>query len=152
VVRLEVNSLTVAILTGLFVGLTACQGAGDQDPAESSLAEDAQRVIQEKDKSIASMNLNEQMSIARKDLAERLGIELDSITLTAARQVTWRSGALGCPKPGMSYTQALVPGVLILLNVGDDAYGYHAKTDGKPFYCPRERIEIPASIQAEDMA
>ena len=151
-IRTEMNLLRVAILAGLFVGLTACQGTGDQEPAESSLAEDAQSVNQEKDKSTASMNLNEQISFSRKDLADRLGIELDSITLAGARQVNWRSGALGCPKPGMSYTQALVPGVLILLNVGDEAYGYHAKSDGKPFYCPRERIEIPASIQDEDMA
>lgn len=151
-VSTEMNSLKVVILAGLLVGLTACQNTGDQEPVESSLVEDAQSVTQEKDKSTASINLNEQISFSRKDLADRLGIELDSITLTAARQVTWRSGALGCPKPGMNYTQALVPGVLILLTVGDEAYGYHAKNDGKPFYCPRERIEIPASIQAEDMA
>ena len=150
--RTEMNSLKVAILAGLFVGLTACQGTGDQGPAESSLKEDTQTLTHEKDNPLALMNLNEQFSFSRKDLADRLGIELDSITLAGARQVNWRSGALGCPKPGMSYTQALVPGVLILLNVGDEAYGYHAKSDGKPFYCPRERIEIPASIQAEDMA
>ena len=148
----EFNSLKVAILAGLFVGLTACQGTGDQEPADSSSMGDTQTLTHENDNPVASMKLNEQISFSRKDLADRLGIELGTIKLTAARQVTWRSGALGCPKPGMSYTQALVSGVLILLNVGDEAYGYHAKSDGKPFYCPRERIEIPASIQAEDMA
>jgi len=148
----EVNLLQTAIFAGLLVGLTACQGSGDQQSPESSLVEDTQAVTQEKYPPVEMMNLNEQISFSRKDLADRLGIELDSITLTAARQVTWRSGALGCPKPGMNYTQALVPGVLILLNVDDEAYGYHAKNDGKPFYCPRERIEIPATIQAEDMA
>ena len=146
------NSLKVAILAGLFVGLTACQGTGDQEPADSSSLGDTQTLTQENSNPVVSMNLNEQISFSRKDLADRLGIELDAIKLTAARKVTWRSGALGCPKPGMNYTQALVPGVLILLNVGDEAYGYHAKTDGKPFYCPRKRVEMPTTIQAEDLA
>ena len=150
--RTELNSLKVAILLGLFAGLTACQGAGNQEPVKPSSVENVQTINQEKDMLEEPMNLSEQIKSSRKDLAGRLGIELDSIKLVAARQVTWRSGALGCPKAGMNYTQALVPGVLILLNVGDEAYGYHAKSDGKPFYCPRERLEIPASIQAEDMA
>ncbi len=98
------------------------------------------------------MSLNQQISFSKKDLAQRLGIEPDAITLSGARQVNWRSGALGCPAPGMSYTQALVPGILILLKAGDEAFGYHAKSDGKPFYCPRERVEVPASIQTEDLA
>ena len=150
--RTETHLLKVAILAGLFVGLTACQGIGDQEPADSSSTGDTQTRSHENDNPVASMNLNEQISFSRKDLADRLGIELGTIKLTAARRVTWRSGALGCPKPGMSYTQALVPGVLIFLNVGDDAYGYHAKNDGKPFYCPSRQAVIPDSIQKEDLA
>ena len=151
-VRIEVKSLKAAILAGLLAGLTACQGTGDKESAESSSMESVEKVTQEKDKLAVSMNLNGQIAFSRKDLADRLGVELDAIKLTAARKVTWRSGALGCPKPGMSYTQALVPGVLIFLNVGDDAYGYHAKNDGKPLYCPSRQAVIPDSIQKEDLA
>lgn len=98
------------------------------------------------------MDLSEQIAFAVRDLAQRLGVQEDSIGTAAVRQVSWRSGALGCPSPGKSYTQALVPGLLILLQVGEEAYGYHAAEGGQPFYCPRERVEVPASVTPEDVA
>jgi len=98
------------------------------------------------------MDVNEQLALAINDLARRLGVEEGDIGTAAVRQVTWRSGALGCPEPGMSYTEALVPGLLIILQVGEEGYGYHARQGGEPFHCPRERVEIPASVTPEDLA
>lgn len=102
--------------------------------------------------SAGPVSLSEQIAHSKQDLAQRQGKDVSSITLVAARRVTWRSGALGCAGPGTSYTQALVPGVLIVLQAGDENFSYHAENDGIPFYCPRERIEAPASIEAEDLA
>ena len=90
-----------------------------------------------------SMDLNEQIEFSRNDLAQRLGVEIDSVILSKAQMVTWSSGALGCPEDGMNYTQALIPGVLIHLDVGGKAHEYHAKHGGKPFHCPQERTEQP---------
>lgn len=98
------------------------------------------------------MNLNQQLSFSKQDLAGRLGVDIDAIKIKVARQITWRSGALGCPKPGMNYTQALVPGILILLDADGETYGYHAQKNQKPFYCPSRQAVIPDSIQKEDLA
>ncbi len=49
-------------------------------------------------------------SAVMQDLAVRLGLPLERVSLVSEQQVTWPSGALGCPQPDMSYTQALVPG------------------------------------------
>jgi hypothetical protein len=97
------------------------------------------------------MSLSEQIQFAENELAQRLGIAPESITLSEARQVSWRSGAQGCPEPGMNYTQALVPGSLIFLKVGDEIHAYHAKHGGKPFYCPGDRAEQPVFNQGADM-
>ncbi len=94
--------------------------------------------------SIAPMNLNEQIQFSVNDLARRLAVPPESIKVFQARNVTWRSGAMGCPKPGMSYTDALVPGSLILLQSDKFMHAYHASMRGQPFYCPRERAESPA--------
>ncbi len=150
--KTDVNLLRAAVYVGFVIGLTACNGTEEPVSPGLSLAEDAKAVTLEKSISGTSMNLSEQIKFAKTDLAKRLGIEPEAITLTGARQVNWRSGALGCPEAGMNYTQALVPGILILLKAGDKSFGYHAKSDAKPFYCPRERVEVPASIQAEDLA
>ena len=77
----------------------------------------------------------------------RLGGKLR--TLSETQPVTWRSGALGCPRPEMSYTQALVPGILIILKAHDTVYRYHSKLAGQPFYCPRKRVEKPMPLEGE---
>jgi len=87
------------------------------------------------------MNKQEQELFSREDLASRLNIPLEQTSISGAIQVTWRSGALGCPKPGMNYTDALVPGVLIMVKVGNVPYRYHASPGGKPFHCPDSMAE-----------
>ncbi|MFH1706225.1 MAG: hypothetical protein ABH867_04955, partial [Patescibacteria group bacterium] len=39
----------------------------------------------------------------------RFGLEPD-FELTGWRRLSWSDGSLGCPKPGMVYTQQIVPG------------------------------------------
>jgi len=94
-----------------------------------------------------------QASIA--DGIGELGLPFECLRLgfgtTGVVNRDWRSGALGCPEPGMNYTQALVPGALIILAVGKETHGYHAKLGGKPFYCPSERAEEPVYGQDSDM-
>jgi hypothetical protein len=97
------------------------------------------------------MMFNEQMAFALEDLSKRLDMPKEDITFSGARPVNWRSGALGCPEPGMMYTQALVPGALIFFRVGNDVHGYHAREGGEPFYCPRDRAEQPVFGQGADM-
>ena len=67
----EVNLLRVAIFAGLFVGLTACQGSGDQQSPEPSLMEDTQAVTHEKYKQAEQMNLSAQIKFSRKNLASK---------------------------------------------------------------------------------
>jgi hypothetical protein len=152
VVTAKVKLLPGAVCCILIIGLAACKGAGEQAVPEQPVVERSHATTQEDDSANRSMILNEQISFSKKDLADRLGSDPDSILLLGVREVTWRSGAIGCPKPGMSYTQALVPGVLILLEVDDHTFAYHAKTDGTPLFCPRGRSERPAQIKADEIA
>ena len=79
---------------------------------------------------------NKDVKAAKEDLSQRLGVGLDIIELVRHEEVTWRDGSLGCPRPGMSYTQALANGALIVLRSGKIDYEYHAGRGRKPFYCP----------------
>ena len=141
--NMEVNFKRAAVCAGFIVALTACHETGKQVSPELSLTEETPAVTPRKEISAAPMSLSEQIQFAENELAQRLGIAPESITLSEARQVSWRSGAQGCPEPGMNYTQALVPGSLIFLKVGDEIHAYHAKHGGKPFYCPWDRAEQP---------
>lgn len=69
------------------------------------------------------------------DLAAQLGIERQSIAVVSAEAITWNDGSLGCPKPGEFYTQALVPGYLVVLKANSQRYDYHASEKGYFFLC-----------------
>jgi hypothetical protein len=84
------------------------------------------------------------VSAVMQDLAVRVGVPLERVILVSEQQVTWPSGALGCPQPGMSYTQALVPGGRIVLSVDDVNFFYHSGRTGGFFYC-----ENPLSASPE---
>lgn len=80
---------------------------------------------------------NEQIQDAKRQLALRTGSKMEHITLLRAGTVTWRSGAMGCPEPGMMYTQALVPGYQILLKQDGVTYHYHGARNKAPVYCAK---------------
>lgn len=75
---------------------------------------------------------------ARADLATRLGEKESAIEVISAEGVTWSDGSLGCPQPGMMYTQALVEGSRVVLSHGERFYDYHAGTDDQSFLCESE--------------
>ena len=59
----------------------------------------------------------------------------EQVVVAAWSPVTWTDGSLGCPKEGMSYTQSLVEGELLILRVDAGMFQYHARTGGPFGYC-----------------
>lgn len=92
----------------------------------------------------AKLTADQQVDGALDDLATRLGVAPDAIKTLQARSVNWGSSAVGCPREGMQYTQALVPGLLLLLEAKGTVYRYHGAMGQKLFYCPKDRAEAPA--------
>jgi len=129
------TQITFVVLLG--TGCTAYASPTANDTPKEALPADANKIS-------PMMNKEDQVLFARKDLAKRLDLDLEYVTLSGASKVTWRSGALGCPEDGKMYTQALVPGVLIMLKVEHTPYRYHAKPTGVPFYCSDDRAESPS--------
>lgn len=77
------------------------------------------------------------------DAAHRSTTARSDIKVTSAEPVTWRDGSLGCPRPGMVYTQALVPGFRIVLQAGEQVLNYHSSSRGRPVFCPAARVTAP---------
>ena len=133
-----------------------CAGCGsslsEPSPAEEAKAPGQPRVAEESRPEGASVNtsLTEQVEIAVADLAARTGVEEAEIRVVQARNVGWGSGAVGCPREGMNYTQAIVPGILLLLEADGRIYRYHGREGRKPFYCPDDRAEAPAYGRGEE--
>jgi hypothetical protein len=74
------------------------------------------------------------------DAARRFEVSESSVVLSDAEQVTWSDGSLGCPQPGMTYLQALVPGYRVAATTSAGRLLYHTDAGGSVVTCaPRAR-------------
>jgi hypothetical protein len=89
----------------------------------------------------------EMIEAALDDAVNRSTTARADIKVISEEAVTWPDGSLGCPKPGMLYTQALVPGYRIVLQAGEQTLNYHAMSRGKPVFCPASRVTAPVPGQ-----
>ena len=122
--------------------LAACASGSDLPTTdETTTPATAAPTTENETTTMPTSNQEQQLPIvapARADLARRLGVDPDDLEVISAEEVTWPDGSLGCPEPGMSYTQALVDGSKVVLGHDDRVYVYHAGADGQPFLCPSE--------------
>jgi hypothetical protein len=79
---------------------------------------------------------------AKAALAAHLGVDQSQVTVVSSDEVTWRDGSLGCPEPGMFYTQALIPGIRTILEVAGKQYHYHSGGHRAPFLCENPQPSV----------
>jgi hypothetical protein len=84
---------------------------------------------------------------AREDLARRLSMPPQSISVLEAVSVVWPDSSAGCPQKGMSYAQVQTPGFRILLTAGGRTYHYHGRDGGPPVLCGRPSGPEPRPAQ-----
>lgn len=67
------------------------------------------------------------------------------LRVAQSEAITWPNGALGCPQPGVQYTQALVPGWRLVVRDGSGQRElvYHASRRGAWLWCPPARATRP---------
>ncbi len=85
----------------------------------------------------------ELVSRMSQDLAERLSIDVQEITLEKIEEVVWPDGALGCPEPGMAYITVLTPGYQATLSANGEIYDYHAAENGFFVLCGANGKPVP---------
>jgi len=75
---------------------------------------------------------------ARSHLAAALACAPADIAVAAVEPVVWNDGSLGCPKPGMFYTQATVPGFKVTFTYAGQRYRYHTDRRRNVVPCSRD--------------
>jgi hypothetical protein len=71
----------------------------------------------------------------RADLVGRTGLSSERLRITQAQAIIWNDGSLGCPQPDILYTQALVNGYWVVLDLDGIKYDYRASESGYFFLC-----------------
>jgi hypothetical protein len=79
---------------------------------------------------------------AKNDLSQKTGTDLEKIIVLEVEIVEWSDGSLGCPQPGVMYTQVLTPGYRILLEDNQKKYEYHSSRDVYVIYCENPNMDF----------
>ena len=58
------------------------------------------------------------------EVARLAAVPTDQVVVVSAEAVTFPDGSLGCPQPGMVYTQAMVDGYKIVAEAGSKTYDF----------------------------
>lgn len=80
----------------------------------------------------------------RADAVRRWQLVNAQRLLVRFEDVTWSDGSLGCPQPGLAYTQALVPGWRVLVIEGSRETVYHASRRGQWLLCLAGARPVPS--------
>lgn len=133
---------TTTPLVALAIALTAC-GAAQEPSAGAETTTTLVTTTTTQNETTTTMPTFDPQQLpiveeAKIDLAQRLGVDPEELEVVSAEATTWPDGSIGCPEPGMSYTQSLVEGSKVLLGHDGRVYDYHAGGDGEPFLCPSD--------------
>jgi hypothetical protein len=79
------------------------------------------------------------------DASRRAGVPADQLEVVTADAVTFNDGSLGCPQPGMFYTQALVEGYHVVVQGPERAFDYRAAQRGGFRLCENPAGPGPSS-------
>lgn len=83
------------------------------------------------------------LAALRADAAIRAGVPAEQVSVETSQAVTWPDSSLGCPQPGLSYAQVLVPGWRVQLRAGGKLLDYHLGRRGNWLRCPADRAQPP---------
>jgi hypothetical protein len=135
----------IAVLATAVLAACATPGGTAADPSDESLSSEAS-------KSEALPSMTTPMGApdgipaavwdgVLADLATRVGDGVVDPTVVSAQAMTWNDGAWGCPEEGMMYTQALVEGFQVVVEVNGEEFDYRSDGRSVRFCDPASMIE-----------
>src|SRR5437588_4764120 len=71
-----------------------------------------------------------------KEVAAVAKVGREQLVIVRAESVVWNDGSLGCPEPGMMYTQMLVNGYWIVIEAAGKQYDFRVGRGGSFRLCP----------------
>lgn len=76
-------------------------------------------------------------------VAADAGVDASLVRIKKAEAVTWRDGSLGCPEPGMAYSQALIEGYWVVLSADQQDFDMRVTSGGRYSRCLNSKKPTP---------
>lgn len=112
----------------LLIAAAGCGGLGTEEPTitpEPTRADNVQ----------GEWTQEEAVEAVRTDLAERLDISQEEISVVSAESREWEDASLGCPEEGEMYAQVITQGFQVLLEADGSQFDYRTDTLGSVKLC-----------------
>lgn len=138
----------------LLLGALLLAGCGGEQPedeaAETEPPQEAPADPEhEEDESVIADDLDEIADEVVADAAAEEGVDTGEVTVVTAEEVTWPDGALGCPEDDGMYTQALVEGYRVVVEVDGRELHYHGQSGQPPARCedPQPPVDDEGTVE-----
>jgi hypothetical protein len=83
-----------------------------------------------------------------KEASALAKVAREKLVILRAEAVVWNNGSLGCPEPGMMYTQALINGYWVVIEAAGQTYDFRVDAGGRFQVCPAGRGRSPRQPNA----
>ena len=83
-----------------------------------------------------------------KEAAALTKLDREQLVIVRAESVVWNDGSLGCPEPGMMYTQALLNGYWVVIDAAGQNYDFRVDSRGNFRVCPPGQGHPPSPAGA----
>jgi len=133
------RSLPSLVIVTLLLAACAAETGESPDPSRPTRTEPPLETIAPSDEPVIGEVPAEIMDALLADAADRTGLDAVAIEVVQAESVTWNDGSLGCPEPGMFYTQALVDGYHVILEADGEELDYRVSAGGGFRLCEEAR-------------
>ena len=84
-----------------------------------------------------------------KEAAALAKVDREQLVIVRAESVVWNDGSLGCPEPGMMYTQALVNGYWVVIDAAGRNYDFRVGNRGSFILCPPSQRHPPSEASTK---
>ncbi|QPF76034.1 hypothetical protein G8A07_25995 [Roseateles sp. DAIF2] len=134
------------MLAGLALGLLCCGMTAAQsipaDRAENAMPSNP-RAGQVLPGPGGTVTLAAVEAAVRADAARAWRLAAPEALQVGVEELSWADGSLGCARPGVAYTQALVPGWRLIVRHQHREAVYHASQRGQWLLCPGAPGPLP---------
>jgi hypothetical protein len=124
--------LTAALgLAGLATSTLAAQDSATMTPSETptpSPRPESSHAQTDVPQGILDPILTEAAKLAK--------VPVEQVVIVRAESALWNDGSLGCPEPGMVYTQAVVNGYWVVIKAAGKTYDFRVGPRGSFRLCP----------------
>jgi hypothetical protein len=78
------------------------------------------------------------------EAAKLAKVSAEQVVIVRAESALWNDGSLGCPEPGMVYTQAVVNGYWVVIKAAGETYDFRVGPRGSFRLCPTGQGRPPS--------